>query len=126
MISVTYDLLGSTDQLYKVSLILKRAGSKDLVYYPKSVSGDVGEGRFGGKDKKIIWKMKDDFPGGLSGSDFYFVVKAESIESGPNILLWAGVGVAAIAAVATYLIVGGENGTTTDQNNSFPMPPGRP
>ena len=124
---VTYDLLGDPDQLYKVSLILRRTSSKDVMYIPKTVSGDIGEGHYSGKGKRIVWNIKEDFPGGLSGQDFYFMIRAVKIESGPDILLWTGIGVAAVAAVATYLIVGSESGSDSgNSSGSFPLPPGRP
>ncbi|NJD22513.1 MAG: hypothetical protein FIA82_07560 [Melioribacter sp.] len=122
---VSYDLLGNSDQSYKVSLTLRKADNKSFVYIPKTVSGDIGEGRFAGNNKGIIWEIKNDFPDGISGEDFYFVVQAEKVEGGSNIFMWAGIGIAAIVATVTYIIVG----SSRDANNpksSFPPPPGRP
>jgi len=125
---VSYDLLGESDQIYKVSLMLRSVGSKDVIYVPKTVSGDIGEGHFAGKGKQIIWDIKKDFPEGLSGEDYYFIVQAEEINSSSNILMWAGIGVAAVAAIVTYVVVGGDdNGSSkTNPESSFPQPPGRP
>ena len=124
-ILVSYDLLGNSDKLYNVSLTLRKATNKSFVYIPKTVSGDIGEGHFAGKDKGIIWEIKNDFPNGISGDDFYFIVQAAKVEEGTNILMWTGIGIAAVAAAVTYLITG----STKDTNNpksSFPPPPGRP
>jgi hypothetical protein len=125
---ITYDLPGSTDQLYDVSLILKRTSNVEDAYEPKSVSGDIGEERYGGKNKQIIWEIKKDFPEGLTGEDFYFIIRAEKINEGSNILMWAGFGLAAVAAVVTYVVVGEESESASTQNpgSSFPLPPGRP
>ncbi|OGU33795.1 MAG: hypothetical protein A2068_10985 [Ignavibacteria bacterium GWB2_35_6b] len=121
---VKYDLLGDSDQLYKVSVVLKSESSKDLTYTPRAVSGDIGEGHFAGKNKQIVWKIKNDFPNGLPGDDFYFVVQAEKINESSNIIMWAGIGVAAVAAAITYIIVGGNE--SGNPGSSFPPPPGRP
>ncbi len=122
---VSYNLPGNSSQLYKVSLTLRKANDKNFVYIPQTVSGDIGEGRFAGSNKSIIWKIVNDFPNGISGEDFYFVVQAEKVEEGSNMLMWAGIGIAAVAAAVTYIIVGTSKGTN-NSNNSFPPPPGRP
>jgi len=122
---ISYDLRGDKDQLYKVFLALRRTNDKSFAYIPKTVSGDIGEGHFAGINKGIVWEIKNDFPDGISGEDFYFIVQAEKVESGSNILMWAGIGVAAVAAAVTYIIVGGSKGTNSS-NSSFPPPPGRP
>lgn len=124
---VTYNLFGESDQLYKISLILKRESDKDMAYVPRAVSGDIGEGNFAGQNRQIIWEMKNDFPDGLVGDDFYFAVQAEEINESSNILMWAGVGVAAAAAALAYIIVGGESESSGgNSSGSFPDPPGRP
>ncbi|MFI5236317.1 MAG: hypothetical protein ACHQLA_00085 [Ignavibacteriales bacterium] len=129
-IYINYDLPGNSNQLYDVSLILKRISNSEAVYEPITVSGDIGEGRHGGKNKLITWDMQKDFPGGLSGEDFYFVVRAEKITEESNLLMWAGIGLATVAAVVTYVVVGGAETESSEQDpggsGSFPPPPGRP
>jgi hypothetical protein len=126
---ITYDLPGSTNQLYDVSLILKRAGKVEAGYEPITVSGNIGESQRGGKNKQIIWDLKKDFPEGLAGEDFYFIVRAEKIDEGSDFLIWvAGIGLAAVAAVVTYTVVSDESESSSSQSpvGSFPPPPGRP
>lgn len=123
-IFIKYDLLGSNDQAYNVSLALKRSSSDNIIYVPKTVSGDIGEIHSAGKDKQIIWEIKNDFPQGLSGEDYYFVVQAEKIDESSNFLTWAGIGVAAIVTAVTYLIIGKND--SDNPESSFPPPPNRP
>lgn len=124
-ILVSYDLMGDSEQLYNVSLILRKTGDKNFNYIPKTVSGDIGEGHFAGINKRITWEIKNDFPNGISGEDFYFIVQAEKLKDGSNILTWVGIGVAAVAAAVTTIIVSGSN-STNNSKSSFPPPPGRP
>jgi len=127
---INYDLIGNSKQLYKVSLILRRTSSTDVKYVPKTVTGDIGEGKFAGEGRQIIWDIEKDFPGGLSGEDYYFIIQAEKVNpSSSDFLLWTGLGVAAAAAIVTYIVVGNQNGTSNPEipgGGTFPPPPGRP
>lgn len=121
---IKYDLIGSNEQSYKVSLALKRSSNSNIIYIPKTVSGDIGEIDSAGKNKEITWEIKNDFPQGLSGEDYYFVVQAEKIDESSNLLTWVGIGAAAIVTVVSYLIIGQNDSGNT--GSSFPPPPNRP
>lgn len=122
---ITYDLSGNEEQLFAISLILKKADYKNFTYLPKTVTGDIGDDQTAGKNKEIIWELRNDFPEGLSGEDYYFIVQAEEVDGSANILTWAGIGIAAAVAAVTYIIVGNGN-SSENSSNSFPSPPGRP
>jgi hypothetical protein len=126
---ITYDLSGSPDQLFDVTLKLKRLSNLKVEIQPETVFGDVGEGNFAGENRRIVWDINKDFPQELSGEDYYFTVQAEKISEGPNVLMWVGIGLAAVAAVVTYIFVDGEQSLETQSpggGGSFPPPPGRP
>ncbi len=125
---INYDLMGLPNQKYKVTVELRRGSDSSFSYVPKILSGDVGVGKFAGKGREIIWDFNQEFPDGLPGKDYYFVVSAQKISSSPPILTWIGMGAAAVAATATYLIISKKNGSLASGSSgvSFPPPPGRP
>ncbi len=125
---INYDLNGTAGKQYSIKLILKKQSDQNYQYIPSVVSGDVGKNQSPGKDKQIVWDISEEFPGGLFGKDYYFVVEATEINNNPSILSWIGVGVAAVAATATYLIISKKisNNNSSSGSSSFPLPPGRP
>jgi|GEM_PF-1067447 len=125
---VSYDLVGTPGKQYTVQLILRKESDASYQYIPSAISGDVGVHQSPGKDKQIEWDISEEFPGGLFGKDFYFVVSAKEIDESPSFLSWIGIGVAAVAATATYLIISKKvtNNNSSPGSSSFPLPPGRP
>ena len=125
---INYDLLGYPAKNYIVRIFLKKGNDVNYQYEPRIVSGDVGKGKFAGRNKRIVWAFNKEFPDGLPGKDYYFVVNAEELNKSPHLLAWIGVGMAAIAATATYMVV--VKKSSLPNNNSpdisFPPPPGRP
>jgi len=127
LVTINYDLQGDPEARYSVSLILRKESDSTFRYSPKELTGDIGLGKYAGRGKKIVWDISDEFPQGLQGSDFYFVVNAKEVEgrSSTGILTWIGAGAAVIVATVTYIIVTrnrGGSGVTP----SYPIPPGRP
>ncbi|MCL5021356.1 MAG: hypothetical protein M1339_06835, partial [Bacteroidetes bacterium] len=104
----------------------RRRSDPSFQYSPKQLKGDIGVGKYGGADREIVWDLRDEFPMGLQGSDYYFVVDAKDIESGHSagILTWIGAGAAVIIAAVTYVIVMHNGGPRSP--SSYPAPPGRP
>ena len=126
---INYDLLGDPSAKYKVSLVLRKGSDLSFVYFPKELSGDIGIGRFVGQRRQIVWAISQEFPKGLEGNDFYFVVQAQEIEQKTNsqILTWIGSGVAVLAAAATFVILKNnklETGSPT--SSGLPSPLGQP
>ncbi len=124
---VHYNLLGTPGARYDVSLLLLRRSDPAFRYSPIVLTGDIGIGKYAGTDRQIVWNMKNEFPQGLPGNDFYFVVKAEELEekqSSTSILTWIGAGAAVVAAAVTYVIVMQNHGATSPP--AYPLPPGRP
>ncbi len=124
---VSYNFRGSFERLFRVSLLLRRGSDSTYEYEPKAVAGDIGVIRASGGERQIVWNIGSEFPQGLQGSDFYFVVHAAEIEeeSGPGLLTVVGAGVAVLAAAGTYFLVHGSHGQAT-KPPAFPAPPGRP
>jgi len=58
---VTYDIVDALNsETFDVSMEVSLDGGKTYTIVPKSVSGDVGVGVYGGKGKKIIWNVLAD------------------------------------------------------------------
>lgn len=122
---VHYDLVGPTDKKYKVSLLLKREDFQLFRYTPKNLTGDVGKGAFSGRNRQIQWDMLKEFPGGLEGTDYYFVVESEVASAGMKSLLWIGSAVV-LGGGAAFFLLSKEEQASPAPMIGFPNPPGRP
>mgnify|MGYP006957774591 CR=1 FL=1 len=125
LINVFYDLQGPEGEDYIIKLLLKRKQDPSFQYLPRSLTGDVGQGRFAGNKRQITWDIQKEFQEGLEGSDFYFVVEVEMISSRTSVLWYIGGG-AAIIAGAAALLLGKQAETGTAAADVFPKPIGRP
>ena len=125
-ILILYDLQGSTSESFVVKLTLRRTSNTTFAYVPKIVSGDIGEGKLGGKNKQITWEILREFQQGLAGDDFYFVVTANVLPSGSNAWLWFGGGAAVLGGTAFLLLKGKAEGPVSTGDTGFPQPIGRP
>jgi LPXTG-motif cell wall-anchored protein len=120
---IEYDLLGPKDEELNLKIELRRESVPSFVYVPVNVGGDIGNGKFYGSRRQIIWNFVSEFPNKLTGRDYYVVVKAKLIRSGSNALLWIGGG-AAILSGGAYLFFSKKK--TETQQIYLPDPPDRP
>src|SRR6266850_5800090 len=60
-VTVYYDLDGPADQEFDVRIILRRENQKAFAYIPRLLTGDVGRGRFAGRNRKVVWEVKKEF-----------------------------------------------------------------
>ena len=125
LVNVFYDLQGPEGGDYIVKLLLKRKQDPSYQYVPRSLTGDVGQGRFAGNRRQITWDIQKEFQEGLVGEDFYFVVEVEMISTRTSILWYIGGGAAIIAGVAALLLGKGAQ-AGTPAADVFPKPIGRP
>jgi len=131
VVEVYYDLVASSDQIYKVSIQLKRRFDKGYVYSPVRVSGDVGSAVPAGDGKSITWVLTDEFPNGLPGEDCFFVIGIEEAGAAPHgisSLVWIAGGAGLVGGVIVAVLLSSKGGGTGPGPNppAFPMPPGRP
>lgn len=75
-IAITYDLSETTD----ISLFMTQDGGKTKTAIPmKFTSGDVGKRVNPGMQKKILWRVLDQYPDqGFQGDNVSFIVKGRS------------------------------------------------
>jgi hypothetical protein len=142
---INYDLIGSTDITYTVSIFLIKAQNEELRIKLKNLSGDVGEGKLSGTNRTITWYYHKDIDEKIVSSDILeqdikFYVEAEYIkppetDTGKNVEpvvkqpdsgispMWYYVGGAA-------LVVGGVTAfilsNSKKEESIFPKPPGKP
>ena len=128
LVSVMFDLVGPTEKIYSVSLVLLREGDPRFRLAPKSVSGNIGDGVTAGSGRKIVWEYKRDVPQGLAGEGYYFeiVARLESAGGGGWLYYLLG-GVVAAGGAAGYLL---SNKPKTEPGSvgstELPGPPARP
>lgn len=119
---IYYDLIGPRDKEYRITLTVKREQIKSTQVQPKLLKGDIGKGRFAGRNRQIIWEISREVPRALKASDYYFVVEAELVSSRSKALLWIGAGTVLLGGgSAAYLLLVKKNGAA-----GFPEPPGTP
>lgn len=129
LVRVYYDLSGPPDRVHSVQLTLRRESDPTFIYRPINLTGEVGTVVFPGQKRRITWDFTKEFPDGLSGSDYYFVVDVELVEpEGTNSLIWWGGGAAVAVSIVAVILLSKKAGDTPPPPPpaEFPAPPGRP
>jgi hypothetical protein len=104
---------------------LKNRSDPSFSYVPDSVTGDVGEGRFVGRGRQVVWDFSTEFPAGLKFDSYYFLVDAERVSGGIPTIVWIG-GAVLVAGGATAYFLLSKKEATQQVDTGFPNPPGRP
>lgn len=110
-VEVTYDLIGNPAQKYAVRLSLVKSGSRAAFPISKeSLSGSVGEAVSPGRGLRILWNLPKDYPRGLDGEGFVFIVEVYEMKRGGSAAPWliGGLGVGG-GVVALLLLSGGRD-----------------
>ena len=121
---ITYDLIGPLDQTFFITVKLFRESVSSFKLIPRKTSGDVGKGKFAGKNRVIYWDYLKDVPGGLQGEDFYFEISAEKVTRSKKWLIPVLGGAAAVAVIGTVAILSGTGGGAAEKE--LPPAPSRP
>jgi hypothetical protein len=128
-IFIYYEIKGDPDKEFNVEVTLRRTSVPSFELTPSQMTGDIGDGKFAGRQRTIVWRLKPEEEAILDGDDFYFQVTVVPVEEGGGIPWYVYAGGAAVGGgVAALLLLskkdeGGDGGSTT---TSFPSPPGRP
>jgi hypothetical protein len=102
--TIKYDLDDSPENEYSVHLLLFRENNPRFNLTPKTLTGDIGQGKFSGTGRKIIWDSRKDLKQALVGNDFYFVLHITKIEPSHFPWTWVGIGGVAVGAAAILLL----------------------
>ncbi|MBM4162093.1 MAG: hypothetical protein FJ217_13480 [Ignavibacteria bacterium] len=127
-IVVRFDVQGPLDREYTVKMLLRREGNPSFVHVPRLVVGDLGEGKFAGLNRQITWDILKEFPDGLEGDDYYFVVDVELIKPASKLIWWIGGGAAVVGGAVLLLkdTIFPPKGAAATPEGGFPKPVGRP
>ena len=121
-ITITYDINNLKNHILQVATRMKKKNDNSFRYVPKYLSGDIGEGNFHGKDKKIIWDSKRERLPLFKLDDYFFEIDVKIIppkkNNSPN-WLWIGAGATVVVGTVLYFIL-------RDGSGQMPKPPGRP
>jgi hypothetical protein len=128
LVKIFYDLNAPIDKVHDVRVSLRRESDITFSYRPLNITGDVGTIVFPGQRRRIVWEYLKEFPDGLTGDDYYFVVEAEYIEpEGMSPWIWIGGGAAVVGGVVGLLLLGGKDTTPpVVVTPVFPLPPVHP
>ncbi len=121
-ICVTYDLVGSADTKYVVTLYIQRENDPGSLRTLEKVKGDVGEGRSAGMKLTIYWD-KTEIPDPVEGARYQFALEVRQAESGG--LPWYLYAGAAVVGGVVYFAVRPESKGTTADTRTVPYPPAR-
>ncbi len=126
-IFIEYDLVGSADDLYSIALTIRSKSDTTYSYTPLNVIGDVGPNIRAGKNKRISWRISDEYPAILSSADVRFVIKAVPPKSsGGNTELFIAGGAAVVGVALAIVLLSSNKAGPGQVSNVFPDPPGRP
>ena len=128
LVRVYYDLNAPIDRVHDVRISLRRESDITFSYRPLNITGDVGTIVFPGQKRRIVWEYLKEYPDGLAGDDYYFVIEAEYVApEGMSPWIWIGGGAAVVGGVVGLLLLGGGDDTKPpDPPKVFPQPPTRP
>ena len=128
LVRIYYDLNAPIDKVHAVRLMLRRESDILFLYHPLNLTGDVGTIVFPGQRRRIVWDFTKEFPEGLTGDDYYFIVEAEYIEpERTSPWIWVGGGAALVGGiVGIILLSGGSEEPPVPGPTGFPLPPSRP
>lgn len=122
-IDILYELVGDPQEEYEIEVFLKVEGDDEFEVTLEHLRGDYGTGKYVGSERKIIWEYLKQFPMGLEGEYYYFLITADKL--GGGIPWYYFVGAAALGGAAAVLLSGGKSNGGTN-GATYAKPPGRP
>lgn len=124
VITINYDLAGSSDETYVVTAVMKRENDSSFSAIPRTADGDIGEGHFAGKGREITWYYRRDYPQGLQGEGYYFEIQVQTVRRQDNLIYYIAGAAALTGGLVVFLIARDQNHTPPIPG--LPTPPGRP
>jgi hypothetical protein len=102
---------------------MKKKNDNSFRYILRYLSGDVGEGIFHGRGRKIIWDTQKERLPLFNMDDYLFEITVKTIPTKDyNKWLWIGAGAAVVVGgTALYFIL-----SDSKDDPGMPQPPGRP
>lgn len=122
---VVYNFYEDTTQTYNIEAFLTSETMPGFKLKLRTVSGDIGKGKFAGMGRTFVWDARRDFAGNVSEEDFYIEMQATKVSTGIPWYYYAG---GAVVGGVTYFLLAGkkDSGTSTPAKTELIDPPGRP
>jgi hypothetical protein len=79
---ITYNLVGDPKADYEVEVILLSEKDPDFELELKTLSGDVGKGKFAGEGRRVRWNVAADFPHAMTGEKYKFKLVVSRVTGG--------------------------------------------
>lgn len=111
------------DAEYDVSVRLTREKDKAFSVRMKESRGDIGDGRFVGPNRRILWAYKKQLPKGLPFDDIEFELTIEKNTGVPAWLYYAGGAAIVAGATAAILLSASDDEPTGGGSGTLPAPP---
>ncbi|MBX2991693.1 MAG: hypothetical protein KF749_11065 [Bacteroidetes bacterium] len=123
-----YDLAGSPSDVYTVTLTIRLHSDTSYSYTPINVIGDIGANIRPGKNKRISWRISDEYVSAYDDvNDIRFVISAIPAESeGGNSGLYIAGGAVVAGLTLAIILLSSKKDDDAGKTNVFPQPPGRP
>ncbi len=126
-VTVTYDLVGDPAQKYNVALSLYLPDSKNTVALKqKNLEGATGKNVGAGRGQEIVWDLLKEYPRGLNGDGYVFVVDAFMQQKGGSKTTLILGGLAAAAGGTAYYLTTKDDKKKTTTEPDLPGPPRPP
>lgn len=107
------------DAEYEVSIRLTREPDKNFNILITGASGDIGDGKFVGANRKITWPFKKQFPKGLPFDDLEFNLEV-SKNTGVGSWVWYTGGAVLVGGGAAFFLLSKKDDET---DGPLPDPP---
>jgi hypothetical protein len=117
-IVIVYDLEGSAEAHYDVSVLFLKEGDTSFHMSPQLATGAVGKGQVPGKEKKIRWAYRQELGQPPRDGKYLFEVSVD-VEGGMSWLYWALGGAGAVVGALLLL----KKAETPPEKVELPMPP---
>jgi hypothetical protein len=124
VISVNYDLTGSLENKYTITVMMKKESDPSFSATPLTVEGDVGEGVLAGTNKELQWYYRRDYPQGFQGEGYFFEILVKPVHQQNMLLYYILGGVAVTGGIVALVISKGQSNPVI--STALPMPPPRP
>ncbi len=125
VIVINYDLVGSPDAKYEVTVAMKKDKDTSFVLVPKNVEGHIGEGVTAGNDREILWYYRTEYKLRIQDEELFFEIRVKSIKGESHLLYYIAGGAAVAGGILAIIIAKNQSGGPP-LVSELPLPPARP
>jgi hypothetical protein len=120
---ITYDLIGSRETKYVVTLYLQRENDPNSLRRLLRVEGDVGDDMLAGSGLTITWDMSE-IANPVEGARYQFALELRRADSG-GIPWYLYAGAAVVGGVVYFAVRPAKEEKKIEDTGTIPLPPPR-